>query len=485
MALELSKSRTVNILVFSSIFGVIIAAFVLWYSTDQKSRINGASLLAASEKFGVVFSMDQSFYHTDSDARVQSIVTYSQLGLEKPLADIAFSKDALYVIEARNHVVKKCVMPLEQCQAVGIIPGARSAIAMDIAITPDNKHFYVSNSSLHRIDKFSIDGKHLYRVRVDESFNYPNDIVAINNMTIAVADSVNNRVIGIDDVSSGASKIIWELNVDTSRRLDWPSALYFSANGRLWVNNQDLYFDKGEIVVYDALDFSFLDRKNNILREKVYVDYNSEIISLNDGAEPRNFAQLGHKILVGNFSPIELLKIDELSLGTQSFVDGLLQNEFIALSDNRQYWMNIEGISKIGIGMFVVLLLYGAFLEMREGSRKSSRAKRIQRPGTDLDRFMIEPDENGIVWLELKGKNIQNMKTILKVLVVSFPLTLGYLMYSGQGRFELYDVGRSDSSFDIVSRLYANDVSKRSFRLGRRERLFGRCIRKKSFCSFP
>ncbi|MEN8146393.1 MAG: hypothetical protein ABFR02_02100, partial [Campylobacterota bacterium] len=61
MALELSKNRTVNILVFSSIIGMLLTAVSLWYASDTKAHINGGSLLASSEKHGVVFSMDKSF----------------------------------------------------------------------------------------------------------------------------------------------------------------------------------------------------------------------------------------------------------------------------------------------------------------------------------------------------------------------------------------------------------------------------------------
>ncbi|WP_373034227.1 hypothetical protein [Sulfurovum sp.] len=472
MALELSKNRTVNIVVFSSIIGVVISIVALWYSTDQKSRINGASLLATSEKLGVVFSMDQSFYHTDADARVINIVTYEQLGLQKPLADIAFSEDALYVIEAGKHVVKKCTVPLGKCQEIGTIPGSRSAIAMDIAVMPDNKHFYISNSSLHRIDKFTIDGTHLYRLDIGESLNYPNDIVAINNTTIAVADSVNNRVIAINDKGSDASKVIWQLDVDTGRRLDWPSALSFSPNGRLWVNNQDLYFDVGEVVVYDAVNFSFLNSKNNILSEKVYVDYTSEIIQLNNGAEPRNFAPIKDSMLVGNFNPIELLAMDQLSLGVRSFVNGELQNEFTSLSDNRQYWLGVETTSKLGIGLFVILLLYGAFLEMKEVQKRKDeeepKRERRREQSMKLDRYLIEPDENGIVWLEMKSKSMKQLKLGVYAIVILSLLASGLLVFSGEDDLFLYQVTAGMVTFSVLLAAFFHLMIKRT-RMGRDE----------------
>lgn len=476
MALELSKNRTVNILVFSAIIGVLLSVVLLWYSTDQKSRINGASLLAASDKYGVIFSMDKSFYHTDADARVINIVTYEQLGLKKPLADIAFGQDGLYVIEAGEHVVKKCTIPLGQCEQIGIVPGSRSAIAMDIAVTPDNKYFYVSNSSLHRVDKFAIDGTYQYRLDVGESFNYPNDIVAIDTTTIAVADSVNHRVIAINDKGSDKSHIVWQLNVKdliSPLGLDWPSALHFSSNGRLWVNNQNYYFNIGEIAVYDAVGFSFLEHKEYSGGEKVIVDYTREIVPFNDGAEPRNFASLGHKILLGNFSPIELVAIDEDSLGVSSFVDGMLQNEFMTLSANRQYWSHSELLSKYGIGFFVIILLYAAFLEMkgvkkRKEEENASRSRHSPEIGTKLDRYLIEPDGNGIVWLEIKGKNIANMKMMMWGLLFSFPLLMGLMIYSGQDDMTLYLTWGGVLGITIIFAYYFVTLHK-NVRLGRDE----------------
>ena len=370
MALELSKSRTVNILVFSAIFGVIVSVLLLWYATDKKAHINGGSLLASSEEHGVVYSMDKSFYHTDEEARVLHVASYKELGLQSPLADIAFSRDALFVIEASNHVVKRCSVTLTECQYVGTIPGSKSTLAKDIAITPDNKHFYVSNSSLHRIDKFTIDGEYLYELKMGESLNYPNDIYAINNTVLAVADSVNHRVIGIEDGNPKGrldnSRIIWQLNVERKigeLGLDWPTAINFSANGRLWVNNQNLYFNKGEIVVYDAIDFSFLHPERS--SKKIIVKYDSTVIPLNDGAEPRNFTAIKNFMLIGNFSPIEILKIDDFSLAYGSFLDGIMHNKFVALSESRDFWLSMETFSKYAIGLFVLLLLYGGYLESK------------------------------------------------------------------------------------------------------------------------
>ena len=476
MALELSKNRSVNILVFSAIIGVIFSAIALWYSTDQKSRINGASLLAASDKYGVIFSMDKSFYHTDADARVIDVVTYESLGLKRPLADIAFGQDGLYVIEAREHIVKKCTIPLGQCQSVGFIPGSTAAIAMDIAVTPDNKHFYVSNSSLHRVDKFSIDGTYLYRLKVGESFNYPNDLVAIDDTTIAVADSVNHRIVAIDDKGLNNSRIVWQLNVKdviSPLGLDWPSALHFSPNGRLWVNNQNYYFNVGEIVVYDAVNFSFLEYRDYLIGEKVMVDYTREIVKLNDGAEPRNFASLGDKMLIGNFNPIELLAMEEGSLGVRSFVDGLLQNEFGTLSDNRQHWLSVESTSKLGIGLFVVLLLFAAFLEVKEGKKQAQvnrpGAQCIDRPGTKLDRYLIEPDKNGIVWLEIQNKMLKHGVWVLYIAALVFAAGLGLLYFTGEGEPVIFLIFVVAAVIMFSIALYGQWTLKR-VRLGRDEK---------------
>lgn len=474
MALELSKNRTVNVLVFSAIVGLLLSVTVLWYSTDRKSRINGASLLAASEKYGVVFSMDQSFYHTNAEARLIKVVTYEALGLKKPLADIAFGQDGLYVIEAREHTVKRCPIPLGSCQTIGVIPGSRGAIAMDIAVTPDNKHFYVSNSSLHRIDKFTIEGRHLYHLDVGEPFNYPNDLSAVDNTTIAVADSVNHRVVGIVDEGQQKSQIVWQLNVRdvlSPLGLDWPSALHFSSNGRLWVNNQNYYFDVGEVSVYDAEKFSFLEHKD-YGEEKVIVDYTREVIPFNEGAEPRNFAAVGHTMLIGNFNPIELLAMDEHSLGVRSFVDGELQDSFITLSDNRQHWLRMESTSKYSIGLFVVLLLLAAFLEMKEGKARKSeetvRSRRHVETDTKLDRYLIEPDENGIVWLQIKGKNVDNMKKGMWVLSLLFPLLMGFMIYSGQDDMTLYLIWGGMMGLPIILAYYFTALLK-NVRLGRDE----------------
>ena len=475
MALELSKNRTVNVLVFSAIVGLLLSVTVLWYSTDRKSRINGASLLAASEKYGVVFSMDQSFYHTDAEARLIKVVTYEALGLKKPLADIAFGQDGLYVIEAREHTVKRCPIPLGSCQKIGVIPGSRGAIAMDIAVTPDNKHFYVSNSSLHRIDKFTIEGRHLYRLDVGEPFNYPNDLTAVDNTTIAVADSVNHRVVGIVDEGLQKSQIVWQLNVRdvlSPLGLDWPSALHFSSNGRLWVNNQNYYFDVGEVSVYDAEKFSFLEHRD-YGEEKVIVDYTKEVIPFNEGAEPRNFAAVGHTMLIGNFNPIELLAMDEHSLGVRSFVDGVLENEFATLAADRQQWLHTESLSKYGIGVFVIMLLYAAFLEMKEGKKsreeeQSIRSGRSAEVNTKLDRYLIEPDENGIVWLEMKGKSIANMKLLMGMLLLSFPLLIGFMIYSGQDDITLYLLWGGMMGGTVILTYYFMGIQKK-VRLGRDE----------------
>ena len=457
MALELSKNRTVNILVFSAIFGVIVSVLMLWYSTDKKAHINGGSLLASSEKHGVVFSMDKSFYRTDNDARVLNVASFKELGLQSPLADIAFSENALYVIEAAKHNVKKCDVALTGCQDVGLIPGSMSSLAMDIAITPDNKYYYISNSSLHRIDKFTIEGEHLYELEFGESLNYPNDIYAISNSVLAVADSVNERVIGVEDGNPKGrldnSRIIWQLDVEKKvgkLGLDWPAALSFSDNGRLWVNNQNLYFDKGEIVIYDAIGFSFLEQTKRDSGEKVIVKYDSTVVPLNEGAEPRNFAAIKNFMIVGNFSPIELLKIDELTLGYGSFLDGILHNEFLELSDSREYWLGVETVSKYAIGLFILILIYGAYLETKEVKKREDENIEPLRdvdeiitsvPNRKFDANLLEPDENGIIWLNRKGVAMKNITYGMWGSVVLIPMLIGMMLLmptSGKDKTEWY-----------------------------------------------
>lgn len=226
------------------------------------------------------------------------------------------------------------------------------------------------------IDKFTIDGEYLYALKMGESLNYPNDIYAINNTVLAVADSVNHRVIGIEDGNPKGrldnSRIIWQLNVERkigALGLDWPTAINFSANGRSWVKNQNLYFNKGEIVVYDAIDFSFLHPERS--SKKIIVAYDSTVIPLNDDAEPRNFTAIKNFMLIGNFSPIEILKIDDFSLAYGSFLDGIMHNKFVALSESRDFWLSMETFSKYAIGLFVLLLLYGGYLESKEISRSA------------------------------------------------------------------------------------------------------------------
>ncbi len=453
MALELSRNRSVNILVFTALVGLLVSALSLWYSTDKKAHINGGSLIASSEKYGVVFSMDKSLYRTDEEARVLNSASYEALGLRPPLADIAFSTEALYVIEASEHTVKKCSVALMECELIGTIPGAKSTLAMDIAITPDNKYYYVSNSSLHRIDKFTIDGEYLYELKMGESLNYPNDIYAIDDTVIAVADSVNSRVIGIEDGHPKGrldnSRVIWQLNVEKKMGklgLDWPSALSFSANGRLWVNNQNLYFDKGEIVVYDAKNYSFLHHIQNENGEKVIVDYDSTVVPLNEGAEPRNFAAVKDFMIVGNFNPIEVLKIDDFSLGYGSFLDGIMDQRFHALSESRAFWLGVETLSLYAFAPFILILLFAAFLEMKEiEKRQDEEALSFQQNvepkiqvEQKLDRYLIEPDENGIVWLQMKGKNIRYIKYISWAMTAMFPLLMGVMIYSGETAIELY-----------------------------------------------
>lgn len=444
MALELSKNKTVNFLVFTSIVGLFITALTLWYAADQKSSINGPSLLTSSQKLGVVFSLDKRLYYTDAEANLKTVISYKDLGLQTPLADIAFGEEALYVIEGRQHRIKKCSLSLETCVSIANIPGLMTAIAMDIAITPDNKYIYVSNSSLHRIDKFTIKGEYLYRLKVMDGLAFPNDIVAITNNTIVVADTNNHRVIAISDTPEHRGEIVWQLDVKkTLNILDfvWPTALQFTSNGRLWVNNQDGFFEKGEIVVYDALDYSFIDYQSNPGDSTVSVDFESQIVTLTENAEPKNLAPVKNSMLIANFAPIELIESDELTLGTRSFVDSLLASEFMTLSNDRQKWNTLVTVSQWGIGLFVFLLLYGGFLEIKEIKKRedeeNTNPEQIVSVDTKLDPYLIEPDENGIVWLQINSDSLRPMKIILYFVLFAQIISIINYVVNGSDWFSI------------------------------------------------
>ena len=423
--MKLSKNPIVNILFFIALLGGVIAFVYLWYASEKRAKVKEPYLLAYSKEYGVIFNIEDTLYHTEIDGRYIASYSFETLGLEDTLGDIVVTKDALLVTQGRSHTVLRCPFPLRECKKIADVKGLKGVEALDIAVTPDEKHFYITSSGAHKIDYYSIDGHHLYELLLDEKLNYPNGIVSLGEGKLVVADTNNHRIIGVNHKDSNA-KVMWELPVKsilTREGFVWPTALAVANDGFLWVVNLDGFFEEGDVIIYEQLPLSFDTQVSDTISDaSTFVNDNVARFTLPEHSRPNKLQTIENGMLIIDAQNFKIIETCFSGLSYKEFGDITIQNALATLHLEKVFWDNQVVVAQILLGLFLLMLIAAGVIEYITAENKEelfSKSENKSYDATDIEftkEQEITPDKEGVIWLYIKPDVIKKFKLLVKAL---------------------------------------------------------------------
>ena len=475
--MQLSQNRTVNILFVVATLGILLSIVYLSYASTKTAEINKPYLIAYSKDVGVVFNIDKTLYHTDTQGHILSSKSLKSLGLETALGDIEIVDDYLLVTQGSLYNVVKCRLPLSSCEVIAEVDGSRVTEALDIAVTPDKKYFYVSSSKAHKIDYYTIDGAHIFELKLNEVLNYPNGIVAFNDGELVVADTNNHRIIGIKHKQNAMAEVIWELPVQSSltrEGFNWPTTFEIAKDRHLWVVNLDGFFEYGDVIIYEKISQPFEVQQSTQKSKSHALKTNSNVIMVDlvKNAQPQTLKATENGMLIGDAQSFKIIETSVDGLLYKEFGDAQVIEAFKSVKLEKEFWDLQITLSQYAIGFSLFLLILAALLEYVTTKDKKSLFTQIpeyQESSKLAPQNRILPDEDGVVWLSVSSVYLKKTKLFVIFIGLLIFVTLGLLLFMDYSDKFLFNVLLSLSVFSsFVAWLLVTLFSK--IKIGVKER---------------
>ncbi|GAB4295559.1 MAG: hypothetical protein Kow0096_12490 [Thiohalomonadaceae bacterium] len=421
--IELSPSRSANILAVAAILGILGTFALVWQAGEGVGATAGPNVLATAED-AVYFIAGGTLYHADGNGALQDAATLASLGLPAAVSHLAVMPDALLVAEGRRGTVQRCDLPRRTCVELARIPLPPKGATLALAHAPQETRFYVADSARHELHAWGLDGKHQYRLTIAGGLKYPNDLAWLGAGQLLVTDTNHHRVLVIEDQGRGRSRVVQQVEAANplgSFGNTWPTAAARDGAGRVWAVNSNGLLQNGEIIVFDAAGTA---------RQR---------IALAGAADPIALAPLPQAMLVLDHDHYRLQAVSLEDFSVRDFGDDAVQGALRALQARRGHWQQIRYFS---LGMMVLFGLLGALAGYLDWQARRRLVPGERRPGVvqhpaDVARqvqtaaasLRLRSDAQGVTWLAVNPKFLRLMRLLLLAIGVLFGLIV-MLFYS-------------------------------------------------------
>lgn len=405
---ELSPSRSANLLGIAAIASLILAVGVIWDAGGKAAQRYGPTAIATTPTDEVYFQFNGRILHTDGAGNLRGESTLEALGIAADTPDMAVDGDTLYLIDAQGKSIKACDWPTRRCRHLARLPAGPDHWAMDLSLDKAAGLIYTAISAAHRVDVFNWEGEHQYRM--DLELRYPNDIFVLGDQRLLIADTNHHRVLSTEDLGDGQSRSLWEqpARTDESRpRRRWPTAVGRADDGRWWVINSDNRLKDGDVVVFGP--------ERNVLRR----------VMLPEKADPFTLAAQQHRMLITDMKGFAIYSVSLDGTDIRPFGDQQIQTRLSRLQQEHDYWNRAAYLGWALLGLGVLLAMGAAALDWkarREATHQRGIDQVLHPEQMLIDRSAFAPaqgslkaDAGGYVWLEPHGAFLRQLRLLLGV----------------------------------------------------------------------
>jgi len=434
LGVELSSSKKVNALTFTTLILLIFSLISAYYVFNKSNNIY-SPMYVDSSSYGVIFNIDHALYRTDRDGTLIEGLSFKTLGL-KEVADVKFFNGGLLVLQG-NGKVKRCEIPLGSCRNFASAPSYRADIYMRIIPSKNEQYFYVIQTNKSKIDKFDKEGKHLYRLHTQQkNVKYPRGGIALSNDTLILADTGHQRVIALQDKGENNATVIWSFSTKNlpfkssySRVLD----VKLDTANNIWITNTNKSYEKAHTFSLAAENIKEILENSSVLPKKSIKVHTNKANHLQSKLlqYPSSITAHRNGVLIADENTFKLLYVDETSIPTQ-FGDGYIQTKLKKLYNQKTFYKDVLNILIGLFGLAILLAIIAAILEMPISAKKileESKEIKYNDEPTIINDKKIEPNDVGVIWL-LPNKKILQQIQWLKYLFIIISLYITYISFA-------------------------------------------------------
>ena len=417
MDLEMSPNPRANQLAVIAIVGLLGALVLVWIGSSREVERYGPSALAATHDGELYFDAAGQIYQADAQGALLHSISYSELGIVGPVAQLSVVDDELLLLDSGQNQVLRCDTGLWRCSPLINHSAEPLEEILSFALAPEHGRLYLASQDSHQIKAYDPDGRELYTMKVPKGLKYPNDMQWLGSNRLLVADTNHHRVIELEDLGEGEARLQQQIEAGNElghKGRDWPTAVKRDDEGATWVINSNGMLSDGDLIYYNAA---------GVAQHMIDLEVESELSAL---------AIYPGGVMVSEWESQKLFLVNGIDFSITRFGGDQLQDEMRRISGQRLYWQRVY---YIGVGLcmvFVSLALFAGYLDWlarkgiqleREASRSFPDSGEWSIP--DEIKAKLSPDVEGVYWLPLKAENLRKIRLVMLL----FPLMLIWLFY--------------------------------------------------------
>lgn len=426
MGLQISSSRTSNLLALLAIVGILGAFLLAIGASINENRASGPSAITSTAAGEIYFVASERLFRLDREGKLISSTALAELGVDGQVYRLKSLENDLLMVQSGRDALLSCDTSLWRCASLFRTSALSASDVITLApAEQQQQRIYLVTFSNQRLYAVDPEGRELYRLRVPGGLNNPNDIDWLGAERLLVADTDHHRIVEFEDLGDGQVRLIRILEAKPDRgragRI-WPTEVVRDRQGGTWVIAGSDRQRRDELIYFDTQG-----------RERR--------VELDAASDPRGLALVAGGVLISDRANHRLMLMNRDDFSVSRFGGEALQAALAEIATQQAYWHQIYYLGIAVAALFVALGTVAGYFDWQarqrlrnasaDASQKVSDEESITIPETV--RIRLKPDEQGIYWLGIDSRIMYALYLFVVVALILLWLLQAYSIAQLEG----------------------------------------------------